>query len=126
MLGGLFVTPLAAEEQNNDWRAVVSPDNSLAFMFLRGDERVFSISLGGWGPQWGWVGFGSHEKARGEELAAHRPVRSEQGPGTGHHDQTAHLEERRQGDFLPLRAFRRQGRAPDHADRGHRIRREVP
>ena len=73
VLGGLLITPLSAEEQNNAWRALVSPDNSLAFMFLRGNERVFSISLGGWGPQWGWVGLGSNEKASGDELVLTAP-----------------------------------------------------
>ena len=73
VLAGLFVTPLRAEEPSSDWRALVSPDNSLAFMFLRGDERVFSVSLGGWGPNWGWVGFGSNEKASGDELVLTAP-----------------------------------------------------
>ena len=73
VLGSLFITPLPAEEPSRDWRALVSPDNSLGFMFLRGDERVFSVSLGGWGPQWGWVGFGSKEKANGEELVVTVP-----------------------------------------------------
>ncbi len=73
VLGALFVTPLPAVAENADWRALVSPDNSLAFMFLRGNERVFSISLGGWGPQWGWVGFGSTEKASGDEFVVTAP-----------------------------------------------------
>src|SRR5271157_1535911 len=73
VLGSLFIVPLSAEERNGDWRALVSPDNSLAFMFLRGSERVFSISLGGWGPQWAWIGLGSNEKASGEEFVLTAP-----------------------------------------------------
>ena len=72
-LGSLFITPFFADEQKDDWRAMVSPDNSLAFMFLRGNDRVFSISLGGWGPNWGWVGIGSNEKATGDEFVVTAP-----------------------------------------------------
>ena len=78
---GLFITPLAAEEQNSDWRALITPDNSLAFMFLRGDEHVFSISLGGWGPNWGWVGLGSTEKAGGNELVLTTPFEANKARG---------------------------------------------
>ncbi len=68
VLGGLFVTSLHAEEQRNDWHALLSPDNSLDFMFLRGDEKVFTSTLAGWGPKWGWVGMNSNQKANGNEL----------------------------------------------------------
>jgi len=72
-LGNIFVSPLSAEEQKSDWRAVISPDNSLSFMFMRGDESVFTTALGGWGPKWGWVSFTSREKATGDELELTAP-----------------------------------------------------
>ena len=81
VLTGLFGTPLRAEEPSSDWRALVSPDNSLAFMFLRGDERVCSVSLGGWGPNWGWVGLSSNEKANGEELVLTTPFEANKAQG---------------------------------------------
>src|SRR5208282_5979976 len=76
-----FITPLSAGEQNSDWRALVSPDNSLAFLFLRGDAHVFSISLGGWGPNWGWVGLGSKEKADGDEFVLATPFEANKARG---------------------------------------------
>jgi len=73
--------PLLAEEQNAGWRALVSPDNSLSFMFLRGDERVFTTALGGWGPNWGWVSFSSNEKASGDDLTLTVPFEASKARG---------------------------------------------
>jgi len=55
------------------WRAIALPDNSLAFTFLRGSDPVLTCNLGGWGPNWGWVGFESKEKAKGDELVLTAP-----------------------------------------------------
>src|SRR5262245_19484231 len=38
------------------WSAVINPDYSLSFSFLRENQSVFQVGLGGWGPQWAWVG----------------------------------------------------------------------
>ena len=120
-LGSLFITPFFADEQKDDWRAMVSPDNSLAFMFLRGNDRVFSISLGGWGPNWGWVGIGSNEKATGDEFVVTAPFEVNKAQGQVIVVQAARVAKRRQRDIHPIRAFRRQGRSSDHADRRHKI-----
>ncbi|MGO9107926.1 MAG: hypothetical protein ACLP9L_01725 [Thermoguttaceae bacterium] len=42
---------------------------------------MFSISLGGWGPQWGWVGFGSNAKATGDELVLTAPFEANKAQG---------------------------------------------
>jgi hypothetical protein len=63
-----FTAAAASAQDGTAWRALVTPDNSLNFMFLKGNEQVFSTSLGGWGPNWGWVGVASTAKADGDEL----------------------------------------------------------
>src|SRR4051812_43040485 len=55
------------------WGAVVSPDNSLSFTFVRGEEPVFRVGLGGWGPSWARVGVASKEKAAGDRLSVSVP-----------------------------------------------------
>jgi hypothetical protein len=55
------------------WGAVIDPDNSLSFSFLRADRPVFQVGLGGWGPKWAWVGVDAHEKADGKRLSARAP-----------------------------------------------------
>jgi hypothetical protein len=55
------------------WSAVIDPDNSLAFSFLRADQPVFQVGLGGWGPKWAWVGLQSRQKADGERLSVRAP-----------------------------------------------------
>ena len=71
LLGGFASAyPAAAAES---WSAVVSPDNSLAFNFVRGDTSVGGLTLGGWGPSWAWVGIGAKEKATGERLEVTAP-----------------------------------------------------
>ena len=55
------------------WSAVIDPDNSLAFSFLREGRPAFRLGLGGWGPRWAWVGVQAREKAEGERLFARAP-----------------------------------------------------
>jgi hypothetical protein len=55
------------------WSALINPDNSLAFSFLRDGRPVFHVGLGGWGPQWAWVGIHSKHKAEGEKLSVSAP-----------------------------------------------------
>ena len=38
------------------WSAVISPDNSLEFSFVKDQAPVGRLGLGGWGPNWQWVG----------------------------------------------------------------------
>ena len=52
---------------------LINPDNSLAFSFLRDDKPVFDLSLGGWGPQWAWVGLDAHQKAEDGRVSARVP-----------------------------------------------------
>ncbi len=65
----LASTTTAAEP----WSAVVQPDNSLAFSFVRDDRPVFQLGLGGWGPKWAWVGIQSRQKAEGKRLSVRAP-----------------------------------------------------
>lgn len=50
------------------WAALVSPENSLEFGFLKNDAAVFRLGLAGWGPKWQWVGLSAKEKAAGDKL----------------------------------------------------------
>lgn len=49
----------------DSWSALIDPDNALAFHFLRDDRPVFRVALGGWGPNWAWVGV--HARQDGEK-----------------------------------------------------------
>ena len=55
------------------WSALINPDNSLSFSFLRDDRPVFDVGLGGWGPKWAWVGMQAQQKAEGERLSVRVP-----------------------------------------------------
>ena len=55
------------------WSAVINPDNSLSFSFLRDDRPVFHVGLSGWGPKWAWVGLQARQKAEGERLSVRVP-----------------------------------------------------
>ena len=55
------------------WAAVISPENSLEFNFIKDDAPVGRLTLGGWGPKWAWVGLGAKDKATGDRLAAAAP-----------------------------------------------------
>src|SRR5438105_3458208 len=55
------------------WSAVINPDNSLSFSFLRADRLVFQVGLGGWGPKWAWVGLQAKQKADGKRLSVRAP-----------------------------------------------------
>ncbi len=55
------------------WTAVIDPDNSLTFSFLRDGKPVFRLGLGGWGPRWAWVGMHARQKADGERLSLRVP-----------------------------------------------------
>ncbi len=55
------------------WSALINPDNSLAFSFLRDGRPVFQLSLAGWGPKWAWVGVQAREKAEGQRLSVRFP-----------------------------------------------------
>jgi hypothetical protein len=55
------------------WSALINPDNSLSFNFLRDGRPVFHLGLGGWGPRWAWVGVQARQKADGERLSVHVP-----------------------------------------------------
>jgi hypothetical protein len=50
------------------WSALVSPENSLEFKFLKDDAAVFGVGLAGWGPKWQWVGLSAQQKASGDKL----------------------------------------------------------
>jgi hypothetical protein len=67
----LILTPAAPAA--GPWSALIDPDNSLSFGFLRDDRPVFSVGLGGWGPKWAWVGVQAKEKAEGERLSVRVP-----------------------------------------------------
>lgn len=67
--GGIFLLLAAlAAGAAEPWSALVSPENSLEFKFIRNDAPVFHLGLGGWGPKWQWVGLGSQQRATGDSL----------------------------------------------------------
>ena len=76
------------------WSALVSPDNSLEFRFLRDDAAVFRLSLAGWGPNWQWVGLGAKQKASGDRLDLSVPFVVNQADGPGHRHPVPGLAER--------------------------------
>jgi hypothetical protein len=55
------------------WSALVDPDNSLSFGFLRDDRPVFHVALGGWGPKWAWVGMQARQKGEDGRLSVRAP-----------------------------------------------------
>ena len=55
------------------WSALINPDNSLSFSFLRDDRPVFHLGLGGWGPKWAWVGLEARQKAEDGRLSVRVP-----------------------------------------------------
>ena len=70
-----FVFPGCAQAQNAPqtdapWKAVIAPDNSLSFTFYKDAAPSLYLSMGGWGPNWGWRGFGAGERAQNGELNA--------------------------------------------------------
>jgi hypothetical protein len=38
-----------------DWSALASPDNSYHLVFLHGSDTLLNLTVGGWGPNWGWT-----------------------------------------------------------------------
>jgi hypothetical protein len=55
------------------WSALIDPDNSLSFNFLRDDRPVFHLSLIGWGPKWSWIGMQNGRKAEDGRLSIRVP-----------------------------------------------------
>src|SRR5262245_50881168 len=55
------------------WSALIDPDNSLSFRFLRDGKPVFRLGVIGWGPRWAWVGMGSKQKAEDDRLSVRLP-----------------------------------------------------
>ena len=55
------------------WSALVDPENSLSLGFLRDDQPVFRVALGGWGPKWAWVGVQTRDKGKAGRLATRVP-----------------------------------------------------
>ena len=50
------------------WSAVISPDNSLEYSFVKDQALVGRLGLGGWGPNWQWVGLTPPPGAPGERI----------------------------------------------------------
>jgi len=73
LLTGLLGCPGRAQEANI-WRTLITPDNSLSFMMLKGNNRVFTTGVVSWGPNWGWVGVGSTQKSTGDTLELTTPI----------------------------------------------------
>lgn len=68
LLAFLLLPSLLAASPGEPWAALISPENSLEFSCLRQDAPVFRLALGGWGPNWQWVGLSAKEKARGDTV----------------------------------------------------------
>src|SRR5207248_4229117 len=71
-LAALLIVASAASAAE-PWSALINPDNSLSFSFLRAERPVFQVGLGGWGPQWAWVGLEARQKADGKRLSVRAP-----------------------------------------------------
>jgi hypothetical protein len=70
---GLVASGSAPALGSEPWSAVIDPENSLSFHCVRGDQPMFRLAVGGWGPQWAWVGIDSREKAQGDRLSLRAP-----------------------------------------------------
>ena len=55
------------------WAAILSPQNSLEFGFVKDDTPVFRINMAGWGPKWAWVGLDAKGMAQGDKLTTKAP-----------------------------------------------------
>ncbi len=67
----LILAPAARASE--PWSILVDPQNTLSFSFLRKNQPVFRLGLGGWGPNWAWVGMQSRQKAEGDRLSLNVP-----------------------------------------------------
>ena len=75
-VAGILVAALlaaAVARAAEPWAAVLSPQNSLEFGFVKDDAAVARLGFVGWGPKWAWVGTGAQEKATGDRLVATAP-----------------------------------------------------
>ena len=75
-VAGILVAALlaaAVASAAEPWAAVLSPQNSLEFGFVKDDAAVARLGFVGWGPKWAWVGTGAQEKATGDRLVATAP-----------------------------------------------------
>ena len=45
----------ASASGDADWSALASPDNSYHLVFLHGSDTLLNLTVGGWGPNWGWT-----------------------------------------------------------------------
>jgi hypothetical protein len=79
-LGALLLFASTASAAS-PWTALINPDNSLSFSFLRDDRPVFSLGLGGWGPRWAWVGIHSRQMAEGDRHSLRVPFVVNKGKG---------------------------------------------
>ena len=70
---GLACALTASAPAAEPWSAIISPENSVQFSFVKDTTPVFRLGLGGWGPNWAWVGVGATEKAMGDKLVTTVP-----------------------------------------------------
>lgn len=63
------------------WSAVISSDNALEFSFVKERALVGRLGLGGWGPNWQWVGLTLPRGAPGESLLTVVPFAVDRGRG---------------------------------------------
>jgi hypothetical protein len=71
LAAALLLGPVARAAE--PWSALIDPDNSLSFLFLRGEQPVFRMGLGGWGPGWAWTGMQARQKADSDRLSVRVP-----------------------------------------------------
>ena len=70
---GLVCALTASAPVAEPWSAIISPDNSVQFTFVKDATPVFRLGLGGCGPNWAWVGVLAKEKAMGDKLVTTVP-----------------------------------------------------
>ncbi len=81
VLACLFMAAPPTHAQNGQWMVLISPDNSFNFDIYRDGQPVASISAFGWGPNWGWRGFGAKTRATGDELNVSAPFEANKAAG---------------------------------------------
>jgi hypothetical protein len=73
LLAVALLAPGLAMAQDAPWLVVVSPQNSLQFSMTKAGKEAATLGLGGWGPNWGWVGYSSNQKGQGAEFTVDAP-----------------------------------------------------
>ncbi len=73
LLSLLVLSGARAVSAQDKWSAILAPQNTLELGFVQGTSPVMRLSLGGWGPNWAWVGVSSKDKTTADKHVASVP-----------------------------------------------------